>query len=90
MKLIVTDLDSTLLRSDKSISKYTSDILKKCREKGILVGFASSRAESAMTRFIDAIKPDFLISSGGATISVGGKKIYEKMISSTSVKKYWK
>ena len=26
MKLIVTDLDSTLLRSDKSISKYTSDM----------------------------------------------------------------
>ena len=87
MKLIVTDLDSTLLRSDKNISDYTIDIFKKCREKGILVGFASSRAESAMTRFIAAIHPDFLISSGGATVSFGGKIIHENFIDKESVQK---
>ena len=86
MKLIVTDLDSTLLRSDKNISAYTVEILKRCRESGILIGFASSRAESAMTRFIDAINPDFLISSGGATVSVGGKIIHESLISPQSVR----
>ena len=90
MKLIVTDLDSTLLKNDKNISEYTTDIFKKCREKGILIGFASSRAESAMTRFIDAIKPDFLISSGGATVSVGGRIIHENFIDSESVRKILK
>ena len=86
MKLIVTDLDSTLLRSDKSISDHTVEIFKKCKEKGILLGFASSRAESAMTRFINAIDPDFLICSGGATVSIGGKIIHESLIQPQSVK----
>ena len=86
MKLIVTDLDSTLLRSDKSISDYTVEVFKKCKEKGILVGFASSRAESAMTRFINAIGPDFLICSGGATVSIGGKTIHESLIQPQSVR----
>ena len=86
MKLIVTDLDSTLLRSDKSISDYTIDVFKKCKERGILVGFASSRAESAMTRFINAIEPDFLICSGGATVSVDRKIIHESFILPQSVK----
>lgn len=87
MRLIVTDLDSTLLKSDKNISDYTIATFKKCREKGILVGFASSRAESAMTRFIDMIEPDFLIASGGATIKVGNKIIHENLICSESVKR---
>lgn len=87
MKLIVTDLDSTLLRSDKSISERTAEAFRRCKEKGILIGFASSRAESAMTRFIDIIRPDFLISNGGATVSVGKKTIHENFISVESVKK---
>ncbi|MBQ7293459.1 MAG: HAD family phosphatase, partial [Clostridia bacterium] len=86
MKLVATDLDSTLLRSDKNISDYTVEIFKECKKKGILVGFASSRAESAMTRFIKAIEPDFLISSGGATIRVGKNIIHESLISPESVK----
>ena len=87
MRLIVTDLDGTLLRSDKSVSARTIEAFKRCKEKGILIGFASSRAASAMTRFIDAINPDFLIASGGATVSVGGNIIHESFISEESVKK---
>ena len=87
MRLIVTDLDGTLLRSDKSVSARTVEAFKRCKEKGILIGFASSRAASAMTRFIDAINPDFLIASGGATVSVGGNIIHESFISEESVKK---
>lgn len=30
IKLIVTDLDNTLLRNDKTISGYTASVLKKC------------------------------------------------------------
>ena len=39
IKAIFMDLDDTLLRSDKTISDYTMQILQKCREKGILIGF---------------------------------------------------
>ena len=34
MKAIIVDLDRTLLRTDKSISTYTLEILKKCHERG--------------------------------------------------------
>lgn len=77
MRLIVTDLDRTLLRNDKSISEYTVEILNRCREAGYYIAFATARAENGMVRFIDAIKPDAIISSGGAVISVNGNVIYE-------------
>ena len=41
--MIVTDLDNTLLRTDKTISDYTAGILNKCRQNGIKVVFATGR-----------------------------------------------
>lgn len=34
IKMILTDLDHTLLHSDGSISEYTKQILKKCQSHG--------------------------------------------------------
>lgn len=80
IKLILTDLDNTLLRSDKSISVYTLQVLKECQNQGILIGFASARGESASARFINAAKPDVFISNGGATVTVNGQTIYEALL----------
>ena len=44
-KLLLFDLDGTLLQSDKTISKRTLSVLKQCREKGILIGVSTSRSE---------------------------------------------
>ena len=33
VKLIVTDLDRTLPRTDKTISNYTSDVLRRCQRE---------------------------------------------------------
>lgn len=85
MRLIITDLDNSLLKSDKSISEFTVNVFKKCREKGFLIGFATARAENAMTRFIQAIKPDIIISNGGATINVKGNVIYRNLMSQEDV-----
>ncbi|MBQ8508477.1 MAG: HAD family hydrolase [Clostridia bacterium] len=76
MQLIITDLDNTLLRSDKSISEYTVNVFEKCRTQGYLVAFATARAENAITRFVEAIKPHIIVSNGGATINVNGEIIY--------------
>ena len=86
MKLIVTDLDRTLLRSDKTISEHAVEVLNRCRKNGHLVVFATARAENGMTRFIEAVKPDAVISSGGAVISVNGVIIYEQTLSKNDVK----
>ncbi len=45
MKAIITDLDRTLLHTDKSLSDYTVDVLRRCHEKGYLVIAASARPE---------------------------------------------
>ncbi|MFR5800036.1 MAG: HAD family hydrolase, partial [Oscillospiraceae bacterium] len=42
-KLLLFDLDGTLLQSEKTISTRTLSALKKCRENDILIGVSTSR-----------------------------------------------
>lgn len=68
-KMIVTDLDRTLLRSDITISAYTKEVLLRCREKGIKIAFATARYFRTIDEWIvPAIGfcPDIVISSNGA------------------------
>ena len=48
-KLLLFDLDGTLLQSDKTISKRTLSVLKQCREKDILIGVSTSRREQIIS-----------------------------------------
>ena len=75
-KLLLFDLDGTLLQSDKTISDKTLAALKKCREKGILIGVSTSRSEQNSLMHLNELKPDILISSGGALVKYGGEYIY--------------
>jgi Cof subfamily protein (haloacid dehalogenase superfamily) len=75
-KMIITDLDNTLLRSDKTISEYTIDILKKCQSKGVKVAFATARSEQASSRVLKQFVPDIFIGYGGALVSVGDTVIH--------------
>jgi hypothetical protein len=77
IKMIVTDLDRTLLRSDKTISDYTANILSVCRERGIKVAFATARPVKACKRYIDMIKPFAIISNGGAVARIGEQIVYQ-------------
>ncbi|MBE6551284.1 MAG: HAD family hydrolase [Ruminococcaceae bacterium] len=89
IKAIITDLDRTLLHTDKSVSRYTLDILKKCHERGILVMAASARPMRAITDYDNIIKFDGITTlNGGVTIlpdrksEIGiEKKNVKKMIS---------
>lgn len=45
--------------------------------EGHLIAFSSARAENAMTRFVQAVKPDIIISNGGAI----GKIIHKELLS---------
>ena len=42
-KILLFDLDGTLLRNDKTVSGYTLQILSKCKERGYLIGISTSR-----------------------------------------------
>ncbi len=92
MKAIITDLDRTLLRTDKSISDYTLRILQKCRERGILLLSASARPARDMLRFQEMLSLDAFAASCGAVImlpdaktefgipAAGGEKILQKLM----------
>jgi len=71
IRIIVTDLDNTLLRSDKSISDYTVEILLKCRLKGIKIAFATARSAQAAEKTLKRYKPDIFIGYGGALVIAG-------------------
>lgn len=80
VKLIITDLDQTLLKRDKSISQYTLDTIKECKEQGINIAIATARSERAAEKYIDLIKPDIVISNGGALAKHKGEVIYRSML----------
>ena len=75
-KLLLFDLDGTLLRSDKIISDISIETLEKCRETGLLIGVSTSRSQQNSLKYIGELSPDHIISSGGALISRGGEHIY--------------
>ena len=77
LKLLLFDLDGTLLRSDKTISEYTLEMLHKCREKGILIGVSTSRSEKNSMKFITELNPDIVISSAGALVKYNDTYIYK-------------
>ena len=46
VRLIVTDLDGTLLRDDKTVSKQSMEALIACHAKGIKIVYATARGSS--------------------------------------------
>ena len=80
IKMIVSDLDRTIVNEDGNISDYTVSILQKCREKGILLVFATARDEVASARFIEKIEPDAIVSNGGAMVTYMGSEIHKRTL----------
>ena len=74
-RLLLFDLDGTLLRSDKTLSPATLKALSRCRKKGIGIGISTSRGERNALSFITVLQPDVLIASGGALAKYHGEYI---------------
>lgn len=70
-KLILLDLDGTLLRSDKTISPRTLAVLARCREKGCAIAVCTARGASNAAQYVARVQPDFVVSSGGALVQEG-------------------
>ncbi len=75
MKAIITDLDRTLLRTDKSISDYTVSVLQKCHTHGILVMAASARPLRDIVGYQDLIGFDAITATNGAVVSLPQKQL---------------
>jgi hypothetical protein len=72
IKLIVTDLDRTLLHTDKTLSPYTVKALNRCRQKGIKLAFATARNKHSLERFTQLldVPPDALIARNGTEVYI--------------------
>lgn len=75
-KLLLFDLDGTLIRSDKSISPNVISALNECRNTGMLIGIATSRSEKNSEKYISEISPDIIISSSGALVKYKNEYIH--------------
>ena len=71
IKMIITDLDNTLLRYDKTISDYTISIFKRVREHGVLVAFATARGLESSQEYRVLLNPDCDIVTGGCLVYSG-------------------
>lgn len=75
--MIVTDLDGTLLHTDKSISSYSQNVLARCREHGIRVVFATARPPRAVMDYLDDVTTDSVICHNGAEVFVESKRMLD-------------
>jgi Cof subfamily protein (haloacid dehalogenase superfamily) len=78
VKMIVTDLDNTLLRRDKIVSGYTASVFSRCRDAGIKIVFATARPVRAVAKWLDmGIQSDACIYHNGAVIHIDGEMFQE-------------
>ena len=87
-KMIATDLDRTLLRTDKTLSDYTISIFRRCRERGIKLVFATSRPMPAVLNFdfYRQIAPDGSLFHCGAAVFAEDNVIEKNGISKETVR----
>ena len=76
ISIILSDLDGTLFRNDKSISDYTKQIIRQAQAKGLLFGICTARAKVNAVKFLEGIESDILITNGGGMVYYRDKKIY--------------
>lgn len=77
-KIVLVDLDLTLLHSDGKLSQRNVNALKKCQEKGILVGFCTSRGKVGIKRLAEIVYPEILICNAGACIYINGQLVHSE------------
>ncbi len=78
-KLIVTDLDDTLLKTDKSISEYTKKVINDLRKTGVKFAFSTARGESVRDVIKEGIFDAYSLLNGAIGFAEG-KCIFENLI----------
>jgi Cof subfamily protein (haloacid dehalogenase superfamily) len=88
-KMLVLDMDDTLLTDDHKISDENKEMLSKAQELGVYVVLASGRPTPAMTAYAKELQLDnsFMISYNGAVITdlKEDKIIFEQTLSQEQI-----
>lgn len=68
IKIIIVDLDKTLLHTDKTLSEYTINVLNECKKHGFKIMVATARPLRTAIQYCDLIYFDAMVVSNGARI----------------------
>lgn len=82
-KLIVSDLDGTLLDSKRNVSIRTVNLIQEFISKGGVFTFATGRMESSIEKYVDSVKVSMpaIIYNGSKIADIKtGKTIYEETL----------
>lgn len=86
VKTIVTDLDGTLFRSDKTISDYSKGVITRCQSAGIQFIVATARMKLLVDHFIPDISLDGYVCHNGAAVYYHGREIASRRIGAQAVR----
>ena len=85
IKMIITDLDGTLLNDKGAVSPYTLSVFERCKKEGIKIVIATFRGTLEAEGIIDILKADFSILNNGAIIFDSNKKTFHNELLSFDV-----
>ncbi len=74
IKTIIVDLDRTLLRTDKTLSSYTVDVLKECKNNGMRIMIATARPLRTAKQYCEILEVDTVVVSNGARVICGNRQ----------------
>ena len=78
-RMIVTDLDGTLLTSDKIVTQRSLDAFARCRGAGIKIAYATGRGDSSLT-LVPQRCVDGRVVNNGSMAYDGGAIAYECLV----------
>ena len=87
MRMIATDLDSTLLPKSKVITPYTLNVLEQLHERGLKVAIATGRPWRSVQKFLEQFPFDAVICHNGAIINIDGVVVEKNVISKEVLQK---
>ena len=83
-KLIVTDLDATLLHSDKTFPQGIFELVRKIMDKGITFCFASGRQLANMQKILgEVVDRAYIIAENGSLLSYCGKILFRHLMTAS-------
>ena len=80
IKIIVSDLDGTLLDADHQITNYTADVIKALQVKGYQFLVATGRTYDTVKPLLDnhGIQCECLVMNGAMVVNQHGEVLYDK------------
>lgn len=88
MKLIVFDLDDTLLNSNEEVSERNKQAILNCSKRGMKIGYITVRSPRKTGTFLKGLPVDCIANYNGAMIYADNKVITENTINYENAMNY--